>query len=256
MPPGPDESELKLGELLDLLRADQLAGPSQGVLGNELRYLCTTGFDQETVGENPYWEIARLLPITDECSSLWARDHAVEIDWFVTRPQARRTALVKKYSWSIPTPDDITWIARHLDGRGVVEVGAGTGYWAWQLSQVGVDVIAFDATPFGENRYCQPIQYHPVHLAGIEVAAEHPHRALLLCWPPYDNPMAAKAVAAYAGDLLISIGEPPGGCTADDVFFDTLDLEWTEIGVAPRHVTWWGIHDYVRIYRRSTGPAR
>jgi hypothetical protein len=239
-------------ELLALLRDEWQTAPARNWSGEVMKCLGDTEHDQEPVGANPYWDIIRLLPIADLSSSIWDRRHPVEVDWFRTRAEVHRTALVKTYSWSIPTPADVAWIVAQLDGRGVVEIGAGTGYWAWQLSQAEVDVVAYDLNAFGDNTYCDPVQYHPVHKGAPDAAAEYPDRALLLCWPPYSDPMATKALAAYGGDLLIYVGEPESGCTADDDFFTALAAGWTEIGCSPRHATWWGIHDYVTAFRRGT----
>jgi hypothetical protein len=79
----------------------------------------------------------------------------------------------------------------------------------------------------------------------------HPDRALFLCWPSFDDPWAAQALACYAGDLLIYAGEGEGGCTADDEFFKLLEAEWDELEYSPRHVTYRGIHDYLTAYRRK-----
>jgi hypothetical protein len=62
---------------------------------------------------------------------------------------------------------------------------------------------------------------------------------------------AAQSLACYDGDLLIFAGEPEGGCAADDEFFKLLDAEWEESGVAPQHVSHWGIHCYLTAYMRK-----
>ena len=214
--------------------------------------------DQQPVGDNPLWEVVRNLPLDPHMRAIGNTAHAVEVDGHayvgrpgLTRYPAGRTALCMTYAWAIPTPGDIAWIVDQLDGRAVVEIGAGTGYWAWQLSQAEVDVLAFDTEP-GGNDWCGEVQYHPVHHGGPDQAAEHPARALLLCWPPYGSPMAAEALSIYAGDLVISIGEPEGGCTGDDEFFRLLEKGFDEVGDSPHHVTYSGIHCYVTAYRRKT----
>lgn len=221
-----------------------------------LRPLRDTDKDQEAVGDNPYWDIVRRLPLEPE--RIWTSE--VQVESYVMKPGFRRgyvisrDRLVKTYAWAIPTPSDIAWITGVLDGHGVVEVGAGTGYWAWQLSQANVDVLAYDAEPMG-NKYCAPLQYHPVHAGGPEKAADDPTRALFLCWPPYDDPCATDALNAYAGDTLIYIGEGSWGCTGDERFHELLDQEWQEIGTSPGHVTFSGIHCWVTAYQRGKGDA-
>jgi hypothetical protein len=94
------------------------------------------------------------------------------------------------------------------------------------------------------------VEYFPVRRADHAAAGLHPGSALLLCWPSYSKPWAEQALAAYRGDLLIYIGEGEGGCCADDGLFDRLDREWSEVESSPHHLTWWGIHDQMIVYRR------
>lgn len=220
--------------------------------GAQLPPLHKTIYDQRPAGENPYWDIVRLMPLDSLFSGgLWGRE--VAVDGYKCHVDGRhvvvRNQLTLTYAWAIPTPADIAWIASLVRGRGIVEIGAGTGYWAWQLSQALVHVVAFDRKP-GGNWYCGTTQYHPVHHGGPEQAAKFPNRALMLCWPPFEDPMAADALRAYAGDTLIFIGEH-GGCTGDEEFFKLLAADWVHIGDSPRHVTFTGVHCHVEAYRRQ-----
>lgn len=214
--------------------------------------LMGSAHDQGTVGENPYWDIVRRLPI----DSSWRTGGPTEVDGFPKFGGAylgSRSQLTKTFAWAIPSPGDIAWIKDVLDGQNtedIVEIGAGTGYWAWQLSQSGVDVLAFDVAPL-KNDWCGGIEYHPVRKGGTEMAGEFAHRALMLCWPPYDVGMAEDALRAYDGDTLIYIGESEGGCTAGDGFFSLREKEWEHLGDSPSHVTFSGIHCYVEAYRRK-----
>jgi hypothetical protein len=229
--------------------------------GKQLERLADSAHGQpDTQGRNPYWDIIRQFPL-DDVSSPWGY-HAVAVSptpgLSKGYPQlVTRHDLVWTYAWAIPTPADIRWLTQRLAGRSVVEIGAGTGYWAWQLSQADVDVLAFDIrTGSDDNPWCQPIQYHPVHQGGPDKASEYPTRALLLCWPPYSSPMAADALRVYNGDVVVYVGESSGGCCADDEFFMLLDKDWDEIGVSPQHVTYSAIHCSLTVYRRKGAEVR
>ncbi|HMH90144.1 MAG TPA: hypothetical protein VK586_03565 [Streptosporangiaceae bacterium] len=200
---------------------------------------------------NPYWEIIRRLPL-----DTWGQ-FRLEVDLFFFEPGhpvhklASREALCMTFSWGIPSPGDIAWIATRLGGRGVVEPGAGSGYWAWLLTQAGADVVAYEPVIAEENNYvADGVQWHPVLRDDHGATARHPGRAMLLCWPEYAQPWAAWSLAAYRGDQLFYVGEGAGGCCADDEFFALLDAEWDEAGVSPAHVTWSGINCYLAEYRR------
>ncbi|MBF6373901.1 methyltransferase domain-containing protein [Nocardia farcinica] len=192
--------------------------------------------------DNPYWAIVRLMRHEPEA---WGDPWAV--DQFGDDTPLRRS-MVQTYAWSIPSPADVQWMHRILGGRDVVEIGAGSGYWAWQLRQLGVDVDAVD-----DSSWTRPWakQWSPVRKGGPKDAALHPDRALLLVWPPYDDAMAYRSLTAYEGDLVFYAGEGSYGCTADDQFHHELEKSWELVGTAPHHPTFDGIHCRLYAYRRN-----
>jgi hypothetical protein len=199
---------------------------------------------------NPYWEIIRQMPSVDD-DLPWRNEGLTPHGYSRGLVEScSREKLVGKYAWAIPSPGDITWMTRVLDGRGLVEVGAGSGYWAWQAQQAGIDTIAYEPVHPDDNKYVDGHEWATVLRDGHEAAAHHPDRALLLCWPSYSEPWAAHTLATYNGDMLIYVGESEGGCCADDAFFELLDAEWEEAGRSPHHVTWWAIHCGMTAYRR------
>ena len=165
----------------------------------------------------------------------------------------RRVWCVRRYAFAIPTEAALSTLACCAP---IVELGAGTGYWAYLLRRRGVDCLAFDAAP--PDRLPNPhhfgaVTWTAVERGGIEVLRNHADRALLLCWPPYRDPFAASALAAYAGATLLYIGEPAGGHTADDAFFARLERDWL-----PLHEValpnWPGTSDRLVVYQRRPPP--
>lgn len=215
------------------------------------------GYDHPgPVTVNPYWETVGWLPA--QSPLLFGPPSLLpDVSMLAIRPttgpvlHASRDVLVWTYAWSIPSPGDLAFITRHLAGRGVVEMGAGSGYWAWQLAQAGVDVLAYDAQP-GGNDHVGPVQYHPVHLGGPDTVAEHGDRALLLCWPPGEDSMAADTLAAYPGDMLIYLGEFNPHCNASPAFFDALERDWEPAGISFCHVNFSGLHCRLMVFTRHT----
>lgn len=177
---------------------------------------------------------------------------------------ARRHELCAEYSWAIPDPDSIAFVLEHA-GKSIVEMGAGTGYWAWQLAQLGADVIAYDRDPpqiSGRNNYHSPKDdvygeptgklrtvFFDVRKGTAVKLKAHSDRALFLSWPPM-SAMAFDSLKAYKGRRLVYIGESYGGCTASDDFFALINKEWTLIA-SHKVVQWFGIHDYVMVYDRK-----
>lgn len=200
--------------------------------------------------ENPYWEIIRHTPLVRD----WRG--RLEVYGYSQECMVSRHELVGRYSWSIPSPGDIAWISEQLSGRGLVEVGAGNGYWAWQFAQAHVDVVAYEPAVHADNKFVStPEPYVPVRVGDASKAADHPDRALFMSWPDYGSPWAAEALTAYRGDLVFYVGEGSGGCCGDDSFFDLLEAEWVEIGDSPHHYAWYGIHCWLTAYRRKSGEA-
>jgi hypothetical protein len=209
--------------------------------------------------DNPYWDAVRVL--SDSRLNFDGRWSPESFGYDLRTGQRvgpSRDEMVVLYAWAITDPASVAFVAAHAPG-GVVEVGAGAGYWAWQLAQRGVDVIAYDDAPPNthRNRFSQPSPgemrtlWYPVAQGGTDMAARYPDRALFLCWPPYSTPMAWAALTAYTGSRVIYIGEGEGGCTADDDFHTAIGSgEWTEVA-AHQPAQWGGIHDWITVYDRA-----
>lgn len=226
--------------------------------------------------KNPYWEIIRLMPAEwvryggprdgvgpgegyPSPYGFWMGGDAE--DW-KAREEAgiTRTNLTRRYSWAIPSPGDIAWIWGQLtlrdvlrgESTGVVEVGAGTGYWAWQMQQYGLDVVAYDPfEPEEANVFAQAGPYTKILPGEGTVAAAHGDRALFISWPNYGDPWANKALKAYTGNMLFYAGESAGGCTADDAFYERLYSKWTRVATSPKHFSYWGIHCELTCWKRN-----
>ncbi|MGS2615108.1 hypothetical protein ACVCAH_11360 [Micromonospora sp. LZ34] len=150
------------------------------------------------------------------------------------RESPHRSEYVKRYSWTITDPETVAFVAEHSGGR-LVDPMAGTGYWAWQLTQAGVDVAAYDLNPPALHSSANPwhrdtAAHFPVSMADAkDSAALHPDRALLLSWPPYEQSIGVETLGRYAGQRVIYIGEDWGGCCGDDGMFEAFERDWTKL---------------------------
>jgi hypothetical protein len=197
-------------------------------------------------------------------------------DMFKRTPDGRpavptRYEMTHRYAWAIPSDEAIEAIAAYSP---LVEMGAGTGYWASLLAAAGADIVCYDANPpvtdavarrrlssgpihsagrpWHPNHWHQDAKpWHPVRVGTPDIlAGVEPTRTLLLCWPPYAESMAHDSLLAYRGVRVVYVGECEGGCTGDDAFHALLAKEWTEETTLsiPR---WSGIGDEVVVYVRS-----
>jgi hypothetical protein len=212
--------------------------------------------DQADPLGNPYWRIIRNLPteVEDEggrtvpTATWWFADASIRDR--VREAGLHRALLSRRYSWSIPSPGDIAWITATVGARGVVELGAGSGYWAALMRAAGIDTLAYDPFPAaGDNTYATRA-YTRVESGDESLAAEHSERALFLCWPNNNDPWAARALTAYRGDLLIYAGQEAGGATADDRFFELLGSGWEQVDASADHVTYRGVSCRLSAWRR------
>ncbi|MEV0295516.1 hypothetical protein [Nocardia sp. NPDC050710] len=173
-----------------------------------------------------------------------------------------QTILQSVYAYAVPSPETIDWIAQFSEGRRVLELGAGRGYWAKQLAAQGVNIAAFDSEPPDTTANIsfpgaagQLDVWHPVR-ALDEFATELTDDVVLfLCWPPgWGDPMASNALRdfeARGGERLIFIGEPNGGKTGDDAFFEELISHWDLESTDVQHVSWWNLADVAQGWRRK-----
>src|SRR5262249_45750212 len=137
--------------------------------------------------------------------------------WFGAKEVLRelRDTLTAKYAWAVPNTQALYAIG---DYGPLVEVGAGTGYWAYLLRLMGVDIVAYDAAPrlSAQEDWCYegPKSWTEVLRGTAEEAVRaQPTRTLLLCWPPADDPMALQALRLTAAQHVIFIGWKDDGVT-------------------------------------------
>lgn len=156
-----------------------------------------------------------------------------------------RNILVKKYAWAIPNAEAIEAIAKYSP---IIEMGAGTGYWASLIAQAGANILCYDREPYKSEQ--TDGRHHLVSKGEPDIIKNHPGWTLMLCWPPYSEPFARDCLVHYKGDIVIYIGEGSGGCTGDDDFHELLNKDFTEIESIkiPR---WWGINDRLEVYKRD-----
>jgi len=194
---------------------------------------------------NPY--LNRLKTIIDENSRLQKAELAALLF-------DMRHDLVSEYSFTIPYYEVLKKVASYSP---IVEIGAGSGYWARCLSEMRADVIAYDRLPPGGKNPWEWYKgnpwfddsWYPILEGDESAAAHHPDRSLLLAWPVPLNPMAYNALAGYkkaGGSTLIYIGDPHPASSGDEHFYQLLyahkEIERIDL------YGWPGINEKLLIY--------
>jgi hypothetical protein len=159
----------------------------------------------------------------------------------------RRRAFVADYAWAVPTQAAIQLLVDIIGTRRTLEVCAGTGLWARLLSNAGVSIVATDWA----ERIDAP-WYQIEHLEAEAAVKRHADcDALLLCWPPYREDCAYRALQAFTGDRVIHIGDTR--FTAEQRFYDLLTADWRRLHELALP-SWPGSTDAVTIYERTKRP--
>lgn len=209
---------------------------------------------------NPYWDIV--------APAVHSRDGRRILDGGHEKGSSRlayaQIILQAAYAYAVPSPETIAWVTQFCGGRSLVELGAGRGYWAAQLDRADVKIEAFDSEPPDQidnvsfrKANGQADVWHPVgDLAALKArGGVRSDEVLFLCWPPgWGNTMASEALTdfeAAGGDRLIYVGEPKGGKTGDDAFFDALSARWTLESVDSNFVAWWNLKDVAQGWVRT-----
>lgn len=163
------------------------------------------------------------------------------------------------FAWAVPSDKIVDEIATFT--KAIVEIGAGTGYWAGMLSSAGVGIVAYDiaeSNPDVMQTYTDR-KYFAVEDGGPEMAAQHSERTLFLCWPPgtqtpVSQNMAFDSLTQYVGaggESLVYIGEWRRHRNGTAAFFDLVDREFDLIGEPVTIRNWPGETGALRLYRKK-----
>lgn len=185
-----------------------------------------------------------------------------------------RDDIKRRYSWAVPDDAALDAIAEHSP-NGVVEIGAGGGYWAGLLRARGVNVIAYDPDPEGgPEGWHHGHRWSDVLIGDHTSVVGHSTRTLLLVWPSYDRSWTDQVLDLYDGDTVVYVGEGSGGCTGSDRMHILLGGEsycWHDSSDPDdvcTHATekvrfaqvedvsipqWWCLHDRLGVYKRIAG---
>lgn len=199
--------------------------------------------DRLTASENPYFKEVAGGVFVGPNREGYRPFHLEVLD--------RRTELATEYAWSIPNDAAIDVIVNHSP---VIEVGAGTGYWASLVEQAGGEITATDSHPSPKTRWSDIYPLEATQ-AVREAMASGRDFTLLMVFPPRDDPMAADAARLFhnhGGERLIYVGEGRNGVNANFTFHQQLFRWWDLVDVV-EIPTFFGMRDRLEVWERA-GP--
>jgi predicted GIY-YIG superfamily endonuclease len=161
----------------------------------------------------------------------------IEVDTTVVR------SLQQKYSWAVPSELAIKTIVKYSP---IVEMGAGTGYWANLIKKSGGDIIAYDVMD-RINLYHPSTanSYFKIKNGSPKILSQHTDRSLFLCWPPIGE-MALNCLQFWKGKYLILVADRD--LSGDSEFYRQLmDFKIIKVISIP---TWPNMNDKLYVMER------
>jgi len=165
-----------------------------------------------------------------------------------------RTAAVAHFSWAVPTLPIIMEMAAFSSRSGIVEIGAGLGYWSKLLQTVGADIRAVDnhSEIRGMDGEARSLFFTVENADGRDFIAngKAEKRTLFFCWPR-GSFGAEKGFPGYSGDRVVFVGAETGDCTADisEDLVNTGEWEVVKTMMMPR---WSCINDICHFLQRRS----
>lgn len=140
----------------------------------------------ETKNNTPNWD------------NFFSNISSIPGDWDAL--EKRLQPLRQKYAWAVPDQRALNILKEFSP---LIEIGAGNGYWARLLLDMGVNIIAYDVK-HNLNSWTD------VKLGGPEVLLDESivvNRTLFLCYPDEDESIAIRCLENYNGEYIIHVGE-------------------------------------------------
>lgn len=166
-----------------------------------------------------------------------------------------RRRYVKHRSWFILTAETALTLAYYLADKSVIEVGAGNGFLAGWMRELGVR--SYKAYDFFRSGYFsrKDTNYGVMNRNAFRVRIKGPD-VIVMCWPLLNAPFARRIAAKMvSGQILIYQGEW-NGCTGDRRYHEMLEDQFEELeditqSLNKHHVQWFGLHDDWYVLRKK-----
>ena len=198
-------------------------------------------------------ELIRLLrnPWSYPMSKITS-DGSDDVDRSVMEVKAYRLRgkMRRHYSYAIPNEAAINLL---VEESPIVEIGAGSGYWAMLVEEEGGEIVCFDKYPNGDNEYVTNFFSTDIMEGDENAVKDYPDHTLFMCWPNDFNSeegWSDKALENYldaGGEKLALISEGKYGAAGSDRLFEMIQSEMYEekmirIPQFPR------LHDRLELY--------
>ena len=166
-----------------------------------------------------------------------------------------RDKYVKEFGFPLLSEDWIKPLARWIGDRPCLEVMAGKGILTYFLRQYGVKIRATDNFSWREQSWFKNNNFVE-ELDCVEAVKKYGNKVLfILCSWPYMDDNAYKVLMTMRRInpkcRMIYIGEWMGGCTANEQFFEEMQVEdlKTFYDAIKKYSCWESIHDDIQLVK-------
>jgi hypothetical protein len=182
---------------------------------------------------NPYYEIVKSLDQPQAPGQICEYTKNTFRMANMMAGDSLRLDLCKRYAFSIPDRNAIDFLLRFSP---IVEIGAGTGYWAAMVHQCGGEIACIDKDP------APPPLFYPVLQASHRIVRHHFGKTLLVAWPNMQIAERDEMMSYYRGEMFLYIGE------TDCEFWDP---KWQIMESIVPEIRWYGCNDIIALVRKS-----
>ena len=180
---------------------------------------------KDTVGYMNRVERFEVTPEVTPGESLW---NELSLNATLAEQQAHWYKHIAMCSYPILFKRDIERICEAMPAGDILSVGCGSGYVEWCFEKYGGRrVIATD--PRIDDRFGWLADWLDiVKIEAVEAVKRYREAdVLMVSWAcQEDGNWDCEALTRFRGDWLIYLGEPRGGRTSTDMFFDEIDYDW------------------------------
>lgn len=186
------------------------------------------------------------LPDPQDRAQAWSGNEPAYLSWwrhynqYATTDRSGKTItelgrddLVRLYAYAIPNGAALECL---LEQGPLLEVGAGAGYWARLLRDLGGDVVAYDLYPPAENTWLRgswlgrPPRVAPnwtmVEVGDHTMVARHPTRAVFICMPPRPDRGVIEILERYRPATIALVTGVLADTRLEGDFYPVLEQGW------------------------------
>lgn len=170
-----------------------------------------------------------------------------------------RGAIIERQGFALVSKKWVEPLAKWIGNKKCLEIMCGCGSISYALQQQGVNVIATDNFSWNgmdswntKKNYWTDIE----NIDCIEAIRKYGKDidVIILSWAYMDNYAYQSLIEmrkVNPGTVMLVIGEGVGGCTADDDFFETMEvIDNKEIDhIDAKYDTWSGLYDHIMLVK-------